>query len=67
MNLERKFGSLVTSVRMHKTPGTPGCGVTCPTSDGEKINGEKQALYRSGLGMLLYLVKHSRPDIANAV
>jgi hypothetical protein len=24
-------------------------------------------MYRSGVGMLLYLVKHSRPDIANAV
>ena len=65
--LERKFGSLVTSVCMHKTPGTPGHGVTHPTSDEEKINKEKQALYRSGLGMLLYLVKHSRHDIANAV
>ena len=25
------------------------------------------SLYRSGVGMLLYLVKHSRPDIANCV
>ena len=24
-------------------------------------------MYRSGVGMLLYLVKHSRPDIANCV
>jgi hypothetical protein len=28
---------------------------------------EQQELYRSGVGMLLYLVKHSRPDIVNAV
>jgi hypothetical protein len=27
---------------------------------------EKQQQYRSGVGMLMYLVKHSRPDIANA-
>ena len=32
-----------------------------------KVDSEKQSLYRSGVGMLLYLVKHTRPDIANAV
>merc|ERR1712139_32645 len=34
---------------------------------GKKISAEDQKLYRSGVGMLLYLVKHSRPDIANPV
>jgi hypothetical protein len=28
---------------------------------------EQQTKYRTGVGMLLYLVKHSRPDMANAV
>jgi hypothetical protein len=31
------------------------------------ITAEQQHDYRSGVGMLMYLVKHSRPDIANAV
>ena len=31
------------------------------------MSAEKQTLYRSGVGMLLYLVKHSRPDIASCV
>ena len=31
-----------------------------------KINHEDQQKYRSGIGMLLYLVKLSRPDILNA-
>jgi hypothetical protein len=31
------------------------------------VSSEDQALFRSGVEMLLYLVKHSRPDIANAV
>ena len=28
---------------------------------------KKQKMYHSGKGMLLWLVKHSRPDIANCV
>lgn len=31
------------------------------------ISTSDQTIYRSGVGMLLYLVKHSRPEISNAV
>ena len=31
------------------------------------LDSEKQTRYRSGVGMLLYLVKFSRPDIYNSV
>ena len=34
---------------------------------GTVVDEEKHKLYRSGVGMLLYLVKHSRPEIANGV
>ncbi len=54
-------------MRGTKTPGTPSFGIVRPINEDEKISSEKQKLYRSGVGMLLYLVKHSRPDIANAV
>ena len=37
------------------------------TDDVERLDKEKHSRYRTGVGMLLYLVKHSRPDIANAV
>ena len=30
------------------------------------LDDNDQELYRSGVGMLLYLVKHSRPDMVNA-
>jgi hypothetical protein len=66
-NLERKFGKDVHCMRGTKTPGTPSFGIVRPINENEKISSEKQKLYRSGVGMLLYLVKHSRPDIANAV
>ena len=35
--------------------------------DDELINTNLQAQYRSGVGMLLYLINYTRPDIANLV
>ena len=35
--------------------------------EGTQISEKQQQEYRSGIGTLLYLTKHSRPDIANAV
>ena len=35
-----------------------------PKEGDELLSQEQQKLYRSGVGMLLYLVKHSRPDMA---
>ena len=36
-----------------------------PTEEIEKISAEDQQDYQSGVSMLLYLVKHLRPDLAN--
>ncbi len=66
-NLERNFGKDVHSMRGTKTPGTPSFGTVRPINEDEKISFEKQKLYCSGVGMLLYLVKHLCPDIAKAV
>jgi hypothetical protein len=63
--IEKKFGPLVKNFQRYKTPGTPGGSILRNTD--MKIGPEEQKIYRSGVGMLLYLVKHSRPDIANAV
>ena len=63
--LEAKFGHLVKGMKNYNTPGTPGSAIIRGID--EKISAEDQKLYRSGVGMLLYLVKHTRPDIANAV
>ena len=48
-------------------PGTPGQGIRRVTDGPGKLSVEDHKIYRSGVGMLLYLVKHLRPDIANAV
>jgi len=49
------------------TPAAPGSILHKPNDDEELVSPGVQSMYRSGVGKLLYLVKMSRPDIANAV
>ena len=63
--IEKNFGPFVKGLQAYKTPGTPGMSILRNTKS--QITPEQQKIYRSGVGMLLYLVKHSRPDLANAV
>ena len=50
----------------YKTPSSPGY-IVRRINDEVKLTGELQKKFRSGVGPLRYLVKHSRPDIANSV
>ena len=63
--LEKFFGKFVKGLQVFKTPGTPGLATLRNAKT--TVDAEKHAMYRSGVGVLLYLVKHTRPDIANAV
>ena len=65
--IEKNFGDDLKSGRNYTTPGTPGQGVVRPKEGEKLIDKDQQTKYRSGVGMLLFLVKYSRPDIANAV
>mmetsp|Transcript_12501 Transcript_12501/g.19266 ORF Transcript_12501/g.19266 Transcript_12501/m.19266 type:complete len:196 (-) Transcript_12501:300-887(-) len=62
-----KFAAEIPS-RRYLTPGTPGY-TSCLKDITEKdaLKEGRMERYRSGVGMLLNLVKHSRPDIANPV
>ncbi len=62
---ERKYGDMFKALQNYCTPGTPGQHI--PRNVDVKVDSEKHSIYRSGIGMLLYRVKHLRPDIANAV
>jgi hypothetical protein len=64
--IEKNFGKLVENLQVYCTPGTPGFYFITP-SEQEKLTPEEQTVYRSGIGMLLFLIKYSRPDIANSV
>ena len=57
-SLEKQLGERVAKKKMTVTPGTPGF-------IGGKVDEKTQSMYRSGVGTLLYLTKHSRPDITN--
>ena len=63
--IEKKFGEKVKKLKEYVTPGTPNWGVILE-EDETKLDSNRHMEYRSGVGMLLYLVKYSRPDLANA-
>lgn len=66
-SLKDKFGVMIQKIRMTATPGTPGYVGVKALDESTLIDSEQQSVFRSGVGTLLYLTKHSRPDIVNAV
>ena len=64
--LYKKF-ELRCKSKTYKTPMLPGSGVIRVKEESELLSEMDQHLYRSGVGTLLYLIKHSRPDICNGV
>jgi len=65
-NLEKKFGNMLKGQRATETPSTPGFHVVRNIPEAVFISDHDQKLYRSGVGMLLFLVKHTRPDLSNS-
>ena len=49
------------------THGSPRFIARILKNQEDKVNAEDHETYRSGVGTLLYLTKHSRPDISNPV
>jgi hypothetical protein len=66
-HLKESYSDLIETTRSYKTPASPKTTIMRPKEDDPLISSEDQLKYRSVVGMLLYLVKHSRPDIANSV
>ena len=63
--IEKKFGDMVTKLQVYNIPNAPRGGIL--RNPGSIIDKEKHGNCRSGMGMMLFLVKHTRPDIANSV
>ena len=65
-SLEKKFGEKVAKKKLTITPGTPGF-IGGKVDDISKVDEKTQSMYMSGVRTLLYLSKHSRPDITKPV
>jgi Reverse transcriptase (RNA-dependent DNA polymerase) len=65
--IEKLIKSNEANLESHyTTPSAPGFGVVRPSED-ERVDSETQKWFRANIGSLLYLVKLSRPDLANPV
>ena len=64
-SLEHKFGERAMKERLSLTPGTPRFTARRLENPEDKVNPEDHETYRSGVGTLLYLMKHSSPDICS--
>jgi hypothetical protein len=64
-NLKESF--IGDTARIFETPSAPKTLIICPKEGYPLISPEKQKTFRMGVGMQLYLVKQSRPNISNSV
>ena len=65
--IEKNFGEFTKNMHEYAMLAGNGEHIKRHDENEPKINHEDQKKYRSGIGMLLYLVKFSRPDISNAL
>ena len=63
--LEKNFRKIKKIVQSYKILDTPKLFIVRPMIKSEKISVEDQKEYPLGVGILLYLLKHMRPDIAD--
>ena len=65
-SLEKQFEERVAKKKMTITAGTLVL-IGGKMHDNSNVDEKTQSMYRSGVGTLLYLTKHSRPKIINPV
>ena len=64
-NVEKKFGKHMQDDWSHKIPHTSKLLIIRPMVISKKISMEDQQGYELGVSMLLYMVKHLHPNLAN--
>ena len=64
--LTSMFREEIATLRTYYTPFAPLLCVQQPDPDGQMTD-VRQSKFRTGVGTLLYLIKHSRPYLSNSV
>ena len=64
-SLQKKFGKKVMKGHSPKMPGMLMFSIVRPFNNAEKNSVKDKKLFQSGIRMLIYIVKHPRPDITN--
>jgi len=62
-----KFENKIENLKAYDTPAVASSHVIRCGKDEEGLSDLEQQDFRSGVGSLLYLLKHSRPDLSNSV
>ena len=66
--IKKKFGPEIDKFPVKTMPAISGCRVEGGMKEGDvAITNDEQSNFLSGVCFCGYLVKHSRPDIANAI
>ena len=63
----KKFNNKIKNLKDYETPATAGTHLIRCKEEEEVLDDEEQKEFRSGVGSLLYLLKHSRPELSNSV
>jgi len=65
--MTKKFDDKISNMKDYTTPASAGTHIVRCETDEEKLSEDEQMEFRSGVGSLLYLLKHSRPELSNCV
>lgn len=62
-----KFKDKIKDMKEYETPAPASSHVVRCTEEEDGLTEDEQKDFRSGVGSLLYLLKHSRPELSNSV
>ena len=65
--LKKEFDNEIAGLKRYDTPGSPSKRILKNVKEEDILNPTMQTRLRSGIGMLMFLTKHSQPDLSNPV